>query len=213
MKNFKWYEWAMLGVLACMLVGGAVLSPWGRSFFQSEGAVNWVQAFFSAVAILAGAGFVLWQHVLQVRRDKKQRIDDRVERFEPICGLIGQTYWLVDHVHDAVIGSVAPQDLLRTDVIIEDASSLLGAMERVNVHELPTAYLCSYFIDACRVLRRTEIHLRRSAEVWRSDSKTADWKLELGAAAEAKIAVSHIRSVFLSALSSIGRGEKPKLPI
>lgn len=210
MKSFKWYEWATLSALVGMFIGGAALSPWGRSFFQSEGAAAWIQAFFSAVAILAGAGFVLWQHVLQARRDRQQRIDDRVERFEPICGLIGQAYWLVDHVHDALIGSVPSEDVLKTDVVIDDASTLLSAMERVNVHELPTAYLCSYFIDACRVLRRTEAQLRHSAELWRKDPKTPLWKDELRAAPQAKKAVGNIRQVFLNALESIGRGEKPK---
>ncbi|MGE6916719.1 hypothetical protein [Achromobacter kerstersii] len=211
MKSFKWYEWAMLIALVGLFIGGAALSPWGQSFFRSEGAAAWIQAFFSAVAILAGAGFVLWQHVLQVRRDRQQRIDDRVERFEPICGLIGQAYWLVDHVHDALIGLVPPGEVLKTDVIIDDASTLLSAMERVNVHELPTAYLCSYFIDACRVLRRTEAQLRHSAEFWRIDPKTTLWKHELRAAPEAKKVVGNVRRVFLNALESIERGEKPEL--
>lgn len=211
MKGFKWYDWAMLTALVGMFIGGAALSPWGQSFFRSEGAAAWIQAFFSAVAILAGAGFVLWQHVLQVRRDRQQRIDDRVERFEPICGLIGQAYWLVDHVHDALTGRVPPEEVLRTDVIIEDASTLLSAMDRVNVHELPTAYLCSYFIDACRVLRRTEAQLRQSAAFWRIDPITTLWRHELRAVPAARKAVGNIRWVFLNALESIERGEKPRI--
>lgn len=211
LKNFKWYEWAMLALLTAMLLVGAAISPWGSALLQSEAAPAWIQAIFSVIAILAGAGFVLWQHVLQMRRDTQIRIQDRVEAFEPICGLIAQAFWQMGLIHDAVVGRVPAQEVLETDVIIDDVASLLAAMDRVNVHELPTVYLCTYFIDACRVLRRMEAQLRQAAIYWRKDHQTTLWKHELRAAETARIALGSTHRIFKSALSAIERGEKPTL--
>lgn len=213
LKNFKWYEWAMLALLTAMLLGGTALSPWGKALLKSEGAPAWIQAVFSVVAILAGAGFVLWQHNLQMRRDAQIRIENRVEAFEPLCGLIGQALWQMSHIQDAVDGRIPAEEVLATDVIIDDVSSLLEAMDRVNVHELPTAYLCAYFIDVRRVLRRMEVQLRCAAAEWRVDSIDPRWKLHLHAAQEAKRQIGKTLLIFHRAMSSISRGERPELPI
>ena len=213
MKNFKWYEWAMLALLMGMLLVGGALSPWGQALFQSEGAPAWIQAIFSVVAILSGAGFVLWQHTLQMRRDAQIRIEERVDAFEPICSLIGQALWLMAHIQDAVDGYVSAEEVLRTDVIIDEVGALLAVMDRVNVHELPTGYLCAYFIDVCRVLRKMEVQLRYAAISWRKDQQATKWRNELLAAKLAKESVAQTLRIFRHALTSIERGERPELPI
>ncbi|CAB3720755.1 hypothetical protein ABFG95_24190 [Achromobacter sp. HNDS-1] len=213
MKNFKWYEWAILALLMGMLLIGGALSPWGQALFHSEGAPAWIQAIFSVVAIVSGAGFVLWQHTLQMRRDSQIRIEERIDAFEPICSLIGQAHWLMAYIQDVLDGYVPAEEVLRTDVIIDDVGALLGAMDRVNVHQLPTGYLCAYFIDVCRVLRKMEVQLRHAANRWRNDLQGTKWRHELLAAKLAKESVAQTLQIFRHALTSIERGERPKLPI
>lgn len=72
MKNFKWYEWAMLVVLTVMLLGGASLSPWGQRFFLRDEAPAWTQA---VGAILAVAG-TAWAAIWSVRRSEQRARDD-----------------------------------------------------------------------------------------------------------------------------------------
>lgn len=80
MKNFKWYDWAMLTALVAGLLVGFAFSPWGRSILQSDAAPAWVQAVGSIAAIVAlfqGARVqarMQFRHALRMeRRAEKQR--------------------------------------------------------------------------------------------------------------------------------------------
>lgn len=199
----------VVAVCTCLAVIG--WPDWSDS--GSQTAAAWVQAIFSIVAILASAGFIHWQHELQRSRDRKQRIDDRVEAFEPIFGMVGQAFWQMDQLHDVVIGAIPASEVLDTDVIIDDIAALVAAMDRVNVHELPTAYLCAYFLDVCRVLRRMEKQLQIAAAYWRKDRQTTLWRHELRSSESARAVVKKAYDAFGSALGSIGRGEKPELNV
>lgn len=72
MKNFKWYDWAMLVVLTVMFLSGASLSPWGQRFFLSSDAPAWTQAVGAILAIVGTAWAAIWS----VRRSEQRARED-----------------------------------------------------------------------------------------------------------------------------------------
>lgn len=74
-KDFKWYEWAMLVVLILIAIGGALMSPWGQAIIASEAAPAWIQAVGSVGAIGVAIGISRSQYNQDRIRERKRTRD------------------------------------------------------------------------------------------------------------------------------------------
>lgn len=212
MKLNCWPEtFGVCFVAACVAL--AVLGWPNWNDVSSQTAASWFQAVGSVLAIFVSAGLVWWQHELTMNLEQKRRALDRHEKFEPFVGLIAQARWLVRYVNDAISGDVPPVEVFDTDAIITDLEYLLDAMRKVPVHELPTTYLCTYFIDACRLLAMLSPQVGAAKNIWRQVPNGDLWRERLKMMPVAVKSIDNIDAAFQSASNALMLGKRPSIRV
>jgi hypothetical protein len=212
MADSKWPEVAgvcFVALCACLAILG--WPQWSDA--SSQTAAAWFQAVFSVIAILVSAAIVWWQHNLERQRNREEAIAQQTRAFEPIVGMVSQAQWQLSNLNDAYNGKISANELLDTDVIVDDIEFLLNAIEQVPVHEIPTEFLISYFIDVRRLLFRTLVQLRKAVHVWRDGDNPDLWRDQLPQTTEGYHAMRRMYAIFKDALIVMRAGRRPTLRI
>jgi len=212
MKLNCWPEtFGVCFVAACVALAVLGWPDWNDA--SSQTAASWFQAVGSVIAIFVSAGLVWWQHELAMKLEQTRRSTDRHEKFEPFVGLIAQARWLVRHVNDAISGDVPPAEVFDTDAITTDFEYLLEAMKKVPVHELPTTYLCTHFLDACRLLATMIPRINAAKNIWRATESDDMWTARLTMMPDAVKAIDYIDAAFRSASTALKLGKRPGIRV
>lgn len=131
MKNFKWYDWAVLVGLIALFMIGAVLSPWGQMLIRSSAAPAWIQAVGSVAAIAVAIALSRSQYNQDRARERNRRRD-----------ALGAALVLAERSRELISECLTmdPFDYFEADNFVHDPrefDQVAAALRGIPVHEFP----------------------------------------------------------------------------
>jgi hypothetical protein len=176
-----WSVGLVLGVLAYLVL------PWRVIVDGSAGphAADWVQAWGTIAAVLAGAGALAWQVRAQARAGRRLSLQQHVDTLSSIHALLRYAHDRVGHVHRLMADADRFERYLRLGVKLDELHQVKAALDATDVASVPDpAMKLSFlsgreaFADALDLLTRIrEDH--PSAEALRASGRLARWRAEI----------------------------------
>lgn len=165
MKEFKWYEWVMLVVLALMASVGFILSPWGQALISSEAAPAWIQAVGSVGAI----GAAIWISRSQYNQDRA--LERKRERDS-----LGAALVLAERSLDLVDECLTTDayEYFEADEFLYDSrefEQVATALRSVPVHEFPPSVVLAIMSAA-----QSATQAMRAVEGVRNEQDIEEWE-------------------------------------
>lgn len=177
MKDFNRSEWAMLVVLILMAFSGALMSPWGQLFVNSEAAPAWIQAVGSVGAIGVAIGISRSQYKQDRARERKKTSD-----------ALGAALVLAERSRFLVNECLTTDNYtyFEADEFVHDPrefEQVAMALRGVPVHEFPPSVVLAV-MSAAQCATQAKLAVEAVGKEWKVDidlqkHNASDWLVSL----------------------------------
>jgi len=176
-----WSAGLVVGVLAYLVLPWRVILDWSAG----PHAADWVQAWGTIAAVLAGAGALVWQVRTQGRAERRLGVQQHLDTLSSIHVLLRYAHDRVRHVHRLMADADRFARYLRLGVKLDELHQVKAALDATDVASVPEpAMKLSFlsgreaFAEALDLLTRIGVE-HASAEALRESGRLAQWRDEI----------------------------------